>query len=216
MTRPQDALAAARHGADSIGMVFHPRSARNVTLERAKEILAVLPPFVTPVGLFVDQPGEAILETAITLGLKHLQLHGDESPDMLAELSRFTVLKAIPVLRDRFSATLAVWRKAVLSGRVPNLRGLILETGGTGQAGGTGVENDWNFIAERQRAGDFDDLPPIIAAGGLTPENVAQVIRTLRPYAVDVSSGVEGLTKGQKSEERIAEFVRQVSLANEA
>ena len=214
ITRPQDALAAAEHGADAIGLVFHGPAPRNLSAKQAREILAVLPPFVTPVGLFVDQPPQVVLDTAAELNLRTVQLHGDEQPDEIAELSGLTVIKAVRIERDRIRGTLDRWRAALALDELRNLRGIVLETGGTKEAGGTGVANDWALVRELKDAGAFDELPSIIAAGGLRPETVAAVVRDLRPWAVDVSSGVEAVP-GQKSPEKLEAFVRSVREADE-
>jgi phosphoribosylanthranilate isomerase len=209
IARVEDAVAAARFGADAIGMVFHPPVARNVPLERARQIMAALPAFVTPVGLFVDAETRLILEICEELRLRHVQLHGRETPEQVAELRGLAVIKALPVDPETFAGELANWREAMASPSLSNLKALVLETGGTKQAGGTGIENNWAVIAEHQRRGDFASLPPIIAAGGLNPHNVAQVVRALNPWAVDVSSGVESFL-GHKSPEKIEAFVSAV------
>ena len=212
--RPEDAAAAADAGADAIGLVFHPPAPRCVTPECARKILAALPAFVTPVGLFVDVPAEEVRRAAQELGLRHLQLSGAESPETVAELSDFAVVKAIPVEPRRFGQTLSLWRDAVRRLKLLNLKGFVLETAGTGQAGGSGIANDWSTVLRHRAAGDFDGLPAVIAAGGLTPETVAAVVRDVRPWAVDVSSGVEQ-ARGQKSPQKIAAFVEAVRRADE-
>jgi phosphoribosylanthranilate isomerase len=214
ITRPQDALAAAENGADAIGLVFHAPAPRNVTARQAREILSVLPPFVTPVALFVDQPPQVVLDTAAELNIRHAQLHGDEQPDEIAELGGLTVIKAVRVERERIRGTLDRWRAAVAVDELRNVRGIVLETGGTKEAGGTGIANDWVLIRELKESGAFDGLPSIIAAGGLKPETVAAVVRELRPWAVDVSSGVESVL-GQKSIEKIEQFVQAVREADQ-
>ena len=211
--RPEDAALAARAGADAIGMVFHAASPRNVTVDRAREILAALPPFVTAVGLFVDAPSESILATARELGLRHVQLHGDETPEHVRALAPLTVIKAVRVERGRFVQTLDTWREAIRSVPLTNLAGFVLETPNTAAPGGTGVPNDWEAVIEAQRAGAFEGLPALIAAGGLAPESVGAVVRAVRPYAVDVSSGVEE-TRGRKSEEKVRAFVQAVREAD--
>jgi phosphoribosylanthranilate isomerase len=205
--RVEDALVASQSGADAIGLVLHKPAARNVPLERAREILAALPPFVTPVGLFVDAPAAEVREVADLLGLRHVQLHGDEDADCIAELKEFVVIKAVRVDRGTFRDEMNSWRKAIADG-LKNLRGIVLETAASAP-GGTGIANDWEFVRECQAAGLFDGTPPLIAAGGLTPENVAAVVREIRPWAVDVSSGVEA-RKGIKSREKIVAFVEEV------
>jgi phosphoribosylanthranilate isomerase len=209
--RPDDALAAARAGADAIGLVFYPGAKRCVSAETAWRILHALPAFVSPVALFVDQDVDEIRQIAGQLGVRHVQLHGDESPATVAALREFTVLKALRAGRQTLQPELEFWREAMESLELANLQGFVLETPG-GATGGTGVENDWEGIAALQKAGAFEKLPPIIAAGGLRPENVAGVVRLLRPYAVDVSSGVEECF-GEKSAARIAEFVAAVAEA---
>ena len=212
ITRPEDALAAAEAGADAIGLIFHPPAPRCLTLERAREILAVLPAFVTPVGVFVNLPAERISQTARQLGLRHVQLNGDEPPEVVAALSQFAVIKAVRVERDRFGDTLATWRAAAANLNLTNLKSFVLETAGTGKAGGTGIPNDWETVRRHQTFGSFGDVA-LIAAGGLTPETVGHVVRSIRPWAVDVSSGVEDAL-GRKSREKIRAFVAGVRAAD--
>src|SRR5688572_31963033 len=107
--RPEDAALAARAGADAIGMVFHPPSPRRIDTERAREVMAALPPFVTPVGLFVDADLETVREQARQLGLQYVQLHGDETPEQVAALSPLMVIKAVRVERGRFIGVLDRW-----------------------------------------------------------------------------------------------------------
>jgi phosphoribosylanthranilate isomerase len=212
--RPEDGAAAARAGADAVGIVFHPTAPRNVPLDRAREILAALPAFVTPVGLFVNATPSALQETVRELHLRHIQLHGDESPEYVAGLRPFAVIKAIRVDPEQFGQTLARWREAIQALGLTNLKGIVLETAGTGHAGGTGIANDWRTVREHQANGGFTGLPPVIAAGGLTPETVGAVVRDVRPFAADVSSGVEE-SRGKKSPEKIAAFVAAVRRADE-
>lgn len=212
ITRPEDAAAAAAAGADAIGMVFYAPAPRNISIERAKKILAVLPPFVSAVGLFVDAPSDEIRRVAEQLHLRHIQLHGHEPPVRVAELRGLCVIKAMRV-DARFGETLAAWRRASAELNLTNLSGIVLETGNTPEAGGTGATNDWAAVQRQRNAGGFEGLPPLIAAGGLTPATVGDVVRTLRPWAVDVSSGVES-SKGSKSSEKIQQFIRAVHEAD--
>jgi len=207
--RVEDALAAARLGADAIGLVFHRSSFRCVTAGQAWGILRALPPFVTPVGLFVDASAEEVRDTAGSLGLRHVQLHGGEDADCVRKLEGLIVIKAVRVASETFQAELAAWREAIARYHLANLRGLVLETPAVAP-GGTGMPNDFAFVKACQDAGMMDGLPPIIAAGGLTPGNVANVIRDLRPWAVDVSSGVES-SRGIKSPEKIEAFIAAAS-----
>ena len=208
VTRAEDAAAAAAAGADAIGMIFHPPAPRNISVDRARQIVAALPPFVTPVGVFVDAASEEVLDTAAQLGLRTVQLNGDQAADDVAELEGLSVIKAIRVSRATLRDELAKWKRK----RPANLAAFVMEPANTGQAGGSGVANDWSAIADEIAAGTFKDLPPIIAAGGLKPETVAEVVKAIRPFAVDVSSGVEQ-SLGVKSREKIHQFVAAVRQA---
>jgi phosphoribosylanthranilate isomerase len=212
--RPQDAAAAARLGADAIGIVFYERAKRCVSLDRAREILAVLPPFVTPVGLFCDESPQKILDVAAELNLRHVQLQGDESADEVAELPGLRVIKAIRVSRETISNELKHWRERIVALKLNHLIGFVLETANTGVPGGSGIANDWGRVKELQSRGEFENLPRLIAAGGLTPQTVADVVRDIRPWAVDVSSGVEE-SFGEKSEQKIRDFIRAATVRNE-
>ena len=178
----------------------------------AERILDALPPFVTPVGLFLDSPVSNAISVATNLRLRCLQLHGHETPKDVKALARFDVIKAIHVKQGRLAEALIPWREAVLAG-LSNLKGLVLETGWAAAKGGTGVENDWQQILEVQQQGLFDGLPPIILAGGLRPHSVGTVVEMLHPYAVDVSSGVEQ-TKGRKDADLVKSFVHAVRAAD--
>jgi phosphoribosylanthranilate isomerase len=208
ITRAEDALTAARAGADAIGLVFYPGAKRCISIERAREILRALPPFVTPVGLFVDQSIDEVRSTASALGLRHLQFNGHEEPRTIAELKEFVIIKAVRVARDSFAEELARWRETIARHSLPHLRGLVLETA-SAHPGGSGMENDWEAVHQAIQQGAFAGLPPIIAAGGLTPTNVADVVRRISPWAVDVSSGVEE-SFGIKSAQKIEAFVKAV------
>jgi phosphoribosylanthranilate isomerase len=207
--RPEDAAAAARAGADAIGIVFHPAAPRYVPVEQAREILDVLPAFVTPVGLFVDSDLDVLTHAVQALGLRHVQLNGRETPEYVAKLPALAVVKSVTV-DDGIERTLGTWKAAGLK----NLKGIVLETAGTGQPGGSGVANDWQRVVECRSRGVFDGLPPVIAAGGLTSGTVGDVVRTVRPYAVDVSSGVEA-SRGIKSASKIEAFVAAVREADQ-
>jgi phosphoribosylanthranilate isomerase len=213
--RPEDAVLAARAGAHAIGIVFHPAASRYVSIERARAIVAALPPFVSAVGLFVDVPPETVIDTARAVGLRHVQLNGKETPEQVRALAPLTVVKAIPVERDRFTGLLGEWREAIRALQITNLAGFVLETAGTGKPGGSGVANDWEKVVEAQRSGAFEEMPKIVAAGGLKPETVGDVVRAVRPYAVDVSSGVEESLRC-KSEQKIRAFVDAVRDADAA
>jgi phosphoribosylanthranilate isomerase len=211
--RPQDAVAAAEAGADAVGMIFYPKARRCIDAKTAADILRALPAFVTPLAVFVDQEVDYIRRITNELHIRHVQLHGHEEPDVVAALRDYTVLKSIKASAATLRAELDTWRESIASLALHNLKAFILETPVAGVPGGSGVENDWAAIEAAQRAGAFVGLPPIIAAGGLRPENVADVVRRLRPYAVDVSSGVEE-TFGEKSPAKLRAFIDEVTLAS--
>ncbi|MFZ5756200.1 MAG: phosphoribosylanthranilate isomerase [Pseudomonadota bacterium] len=194
ITRAEDALAAAALGADAVGFVFWPQSPRAVTPEQAQAIIAGLPPFVTPVALFVD-PAPADVQAAIAAGCALLQFHGDESPAFCAQF-RHPWIKAVRVGPETDV------RAAARGHAAAGARGLLLDTLVAGTPGGTGQRFDWALVPR-------DLALPVILAGGLTPENVADAIRTVRPYAVDVSGGVEQ-SKGIKDRVRMAAFLAGV------
>jgi len=202
VTRPADAAAAASCGADFIGMVLHADSPRLVGTERALEVISALPTGFPAVGLFVDAPPDRIRKTAEDLGISTVQLHGREIPPLLQELSALGVWKAV-----RSPAEVMAWRDA-------GIEAILLETDTPAGVGGTGQENDWRALKKRKLAGEFGQFKRVIVAGGLTPKNVGDVIRMLRPWAVDVSSGVEAGVKGIKSTDKIAAFVRAVREAD--
>jgi len=224
VTRPQDAALAARLGADAIGMIFYPPARRCISLDTARQILRALPAFVTPVGLFVDQPIDEIRRMAGELKLTTLQLHGSESPETVAALNDFTILKALRTDPDTLPFELAMWRGTIAAGNLAHLKGFVMETAAPKppsqhsvsstqhSSGGTGVPNNFSLLASLQSAGAFDGLPPLIAAGGLRPETVGDVVRLLHPFAVDVSSGIES-EFGIKSAEKIETFIRAATNA---
>lgn len=193
ITRPEDALAAARCGADAIGLVFYPESPRAVDIETARRILAVLPPFVSKVGLFVNAPVDDINTVLHAVTLDVLQFHGEEEPEQCGRFSR-PFIKAVR-MRDNVDLKSVARCYAGASA-------LLLDAYVQGVQGGTGMSFDWARIPA-----DIDK--PLILAGGLDKNNVRAAIRQVKPYAVDVSGGVE-LDKGIKDAEKIAEFIQEV------
>jgi len=193
ITRSEDALAAARLGADAIGFVFHPDSPRHVMAETAASIVRTLPAFVTTVGLFVDADEAVIRATLARVPLDLLQFHGAEPPEFCARFDR-PWIKAIAV-----SPEVDLLQSAA---DYNGSRGLLLDAFVPGMHGGTGTRADWNAIPGSLSL-------PIILAGGLTPANVGEAIRVVRPWAVDVSSGVER-AKGVKDPEKLAAFIKGV------
>ena len=193
ITRVEDALVAAREGAHAIGLVFYRPSPRFIQPDAAAAIVRALPPFVTPVGLFVDAAEEDVRAIAARSGVQLLQFHGSESPVFCARFDR-PYMKA---LRVRPGVDLLQYARDFHSAKA-----LLLDAFQEGLHGGTGAVFDWNVIPQA--------LPlPIVLSGGLTPENVGEAIRRVRPAAVDVSSGVEA-AKGIKDARKIAAFITGV------
>jgi len=174
ITNPTDARAAVRAGADALGFNFA-KGPRKIPPERAKAIIATLPPFVTPVALFVDETPERIREVCALCGATTVQLHGDEWPRMVDRLHGLTVIKAFRVQTADDLKRLHRY----------NVAGFLLDTYVPGKLGGTGVSFRWEIAREAKQYG------PIIVAGGLTPDNVADAVRAAEPYGVDVATGVE-------------------------
>ena len=190
ITRVEDAQAAAEAGADAIGLVFYDASPRAVTVEQAARIIKSLPPFVTTVGLFVNHPRAALLEILERVPLDLLQFHGDESVDECEHYGR-PYMKALRVkVGDDVPSLMAPYTRA---------RGILLDTYVEGIPGGTGAAFDWSLVP-------VTSPKPIVLAGGLTAQNVARAVRQVRPYAVDVSGGVE-LSKGIKEPAKMREFI---------
>lgn len=191
ITRVEDALAAAAAGADAIGLVFYAKSPRAVSVEQAQQIIAALPPFVTTVGLFVDMPRPELQQILAQVPLDLLQFHGDESVEQCEGYGR-PYIKALRVKAgDDIAAQMAQY---------PSASGVLLDTFVEGVPGGTGLAFDWSLVPA--------ELPkPVILAGGLTPDNVATAIDRVRPYAVDISGGVES-AKGIKDADKVRAFIR--------
>ena len=193
ITRPQDGLAAALAGADAIGLVFYAASPRNVTPAQAVEICTALPPFINKVGLFVNAAKQDVQNVLATVPLDLLQFHGDERPDFCRQFDK-PYIKAINV-----KPGLDLLQYASLYSEAS---GLLLDSFVKGVPGGTGITFNWDLIPAKLSM-------PMILSGGLTPENVAAAIRQTRPWAVDVSSGVES-AKGIKDVQKIAAFIKEV------
>ncbi|MES1925080.1 phosphoribosylanthranilate isomerase [Salinisphaera sp. T31B1] len=194
VTRPEDGLAAARAGADAVGLVFYPASSRAVSIEQARDIAAALPPFVARVALFLDASADEVTRVVEALRLDALQFHGHESA---AFCRRFGLpyLKSVPMGEPDIDP--GQWARAY-----DDAQGLLLDANRAGQAGGRGETFDWHTR---------HDLPdrPIVVAGGLNVDNVGDAIRRFAPYAVDTSSGVES-APGIKDAQRMQDFVRAV------
>lgn len=193
ITRIEDALVAARAGAHAIGLIFSSKSPRLVSDQIAAEVVRALPPFITPVALFVDQQAAQIERVVEKVRPQLLQFHGDEPPEFCASFG----LPYIKVARVRAGMDLLQYAQQYRAAK-----GLLLDAFVQGSHGGTGSTFDWALIPR--------EFPlPLILAGGLNPGNVGEAVRRVRPWAVDVSSGVEA-AKGIKDAAKVAAFIRGV------
>lgn len=196
ITRLQDLHAACEAGADALGFVFYAKSPRHVSIATAAALLRELPPFVQGVGLFVNAEPAFIESVLQAVPLDLLQFHGDETPADCARFGR-PYIKAVRVNRETDLLKCAADFDAA--------RGLLLDAYVPGVPGGTGERFDWRLIPP--------NLPkPVVLSGGLTPDNVAEAVQRVRPWAVDVSSGVEA-TKGIKDAHKIAQFIANAKTA---
>ena len=189
ITNSEDAQVAVDAGADALGFVFA-KSPRQVTKEQARDIIQRLPPFVSPVAVFVDVQADAIKEICGFCGIYTVQLHGNELPEWVNYLEGYKVIKAFRIKGEDDIRQLAHYKP----------HAFLLDSYVKGVVGGTGVTFNWEFAQQARRYG------PIILSGGLTPENVREAIRVVNPYAVDVSSGVE-LLPGKKDKELVKRFI---------
>lgn len=209
------AEAAAEAGADAIGLVFVEKSPRCITVDEAEKVVACLPAFVDPVALFVDASAELIRNVCRHLGVRTVQLHGHESPAFAESLGDFNLIKAIGFDTNDTRRQLQPWNETTA-----NIVGMLWDAPPTASeqaeamTGGSGRVFDWDALAELDASGALEDLPPTILAGGLNAENVGQAIATVRPFAVDVSSGVES-SRGVKDFDRITAFCQAVREADE-
>jgi phosphoribosylanthranilate isomerase len=196
LTRPEDAALAAALGADALGFVFWSKSPRAITPEAARAVHAALPPFVSRVGVFVDASPEDVAETVRVAGLDVVQLHGDEPVDAYGGLGA-RVVKVATLESDDDLARVLAWPAWVMP---------LVDAVDRERRGGTGRLADWD------RAAGLASRRPILLAGGLNADNVGAAIARVRPWGVDVSSGVEERA-GIKSPERLRSFVRAVAAA---
>jgi phosphoribosylanthranilate isomerase len=194
ITRVEDALAAARLGADAVGLVFSAKSPRAVSVIQAQAIVRALPPFIAAVGLFVDADPREIRAVVAALPLQLLQFHGNEDP----EGCRGYGLPYLKALRMREGVDLAAMARPY-----GDAVGILADAYVEGVAGGTGTTFDWSRIPTGL-------AQPVILAGGLNPDNVAAAVRQVRPWAVDVSGGVES-APGVKDAAKIAAFIKGVN-----
>jgi phosphoribosylanthranilate isomerase len=205
LTRVDEAAACAELGVDWIGLNFHPASPRYVQPEQAAAIVASLPPSVSPVGVFVDHPVAEVAELASRAGLGVVQLHGREPPEVVGLLRPLRVVKAFRLeSRAAWARVVDFLARAAALGCAPEA--VLIDSYVAGKSGGTGETIDDDFMVGRP------PLEHLILAGGLTPENVGEHARRIRPWMVDVASGVES-APGCKDLNKVAAFVRAVKLA---
>ncbi|RUM91115.1 MAG: phosphoribosylanthranilate isomerase [Thiomicrospira sp.] len=198
ITNITDATTAVQAGADALGFVFYDKSPRVVTIDQAWAVFEKLPAFVTTTALFVN-PDVSLVEKVIKdLKIDLLQFHGDESPAFCEQFSR-PYIKAVRMQAETDLEQLAV--------QYASSQGLLLDTYVKGVPGGTGAAFNWNWVAPERR---LNVTLPVILAGGLNEDNVEQAIRSVHPWAVDVSGGVESVP-GQKSSEKIQAFIQAVN-----
>ena len=194
ITNLEDALAAVDAGADALGFMFYEKSPRKVPVKVAADIMRRLPPFVGKVGVFVNAAEESVRRSFAECGLDTLQFHGDETPEFCGKFSPLKVYKAFRIQTLESLQALPAYKTDAW----------LLDSFTPDKPGGTGTQFDWDLAIEAKQLGR-----PIILAGGLTPDNVADALRKVRPFAVDVSSGVES-APGKKDHEKIRDFIAAV------
>lgn len=197
ITRVDDATMVVSAGADAIGLVFTSRSPRQVELSRAQEIAAAVPAFVQLVGLFLDPDEDDVHRVLDAVPIDLLQFHGRESPRFCRQFGR-RYIKTVGLANLEQPDTVIV--------EYHDAAAILFDSHAHGEAGGTGRSMDWRYLPDVTHA-------PIILAGGLRPDNVATAVATARPYAVDVSSGVEN-TPGVKDPDLVSQFINEVQGAD--
>ena len=191
ITNQPDALAAAEAGADALGFVFYESSPRSITVEAAADIIRTLPPFLVKVGVFVNASEDLVYRAIAQCGLNLLQFHGDEPPEYCLQFGLMS-MKAFRIRDQQSLQALPAY----------NTDAWLLDAYSPERVGGTGENFNWDLAIEAQELGRL-----IFLAGGLTPVNVAEAVRRVRPYAVDVSTGVEA-APGRKDHEKVRAFIR--------
>jgi phosphoribosylanthranilate isomerase len=199
VTNFEDALAAVDAGADALGFMFYERSPRHLSIKVASDIIRQLPPFVSKVGVFVNALEETVRRTVTECGLDTLQFHGDETPEFCGRFPPLKIYKAFRMENIESLRTLPGYQTDAW----------LLDSFVAGKPGGTGAKFNWDLALESTKLGR-----PIILAGGLTPENVADAVGKVRPFAVDVSSGVES-APGRKDQQKMRRFISAAKAAND-
>src|SRR6266542_4559517 len=198
ITNGNDARAAIAAGADALGFIFYEQSPRHISIAAVAKIARELPPFVSRVGVFVDPTEKLIAEAQAECGLDALQFHGQESPAFCEQFANYKIIKSFRIQNAESLRALPAYQTTawLLDSHVP------------GQLGGTGTQFNWELAGEARKLGR-----PIILAGGLTASNVAEAVRKVQPYAVDVSTGVES-APGRKDPGKLREFITAVLKAD--
>lgn len=196
ITNIEDASAAVKYGANALGFIFHPESPRSISPDSAKKIISELPQNVDTVGVFVNRNMDEICEIASNSGINVIQLHGSETPEECDTCRE--VIKAIHVKNLSDLELIDTYKAASF---------ILLDTYSKDVAGDAGETFNWNIAVEAKK------LARIILAGGLTPENVEEAIKLVRPYGVDVASGVEGGQPGKKDHEKLRSFIEKAHSA---
>jgi phosphoribosylanthranilate isomerase len=197
ITNKDDAKLACDSGADAIGLVFYPPSPRFVSNKQAADVVSALPPFITSVALFVNAQRQEIEQVLDEVAIDLIQFHGDETEEFCASFKR-PYIKAV-----RMKQGLDLYK---VQNDYASARGLLLDTYKKGVPGGTGEAFNWDKVPH-------DLNLPVILAGGLVPENITQAIQQVKPYAVDVSGGVEA-SKGKKDRQKLIQFMESVKCAD--
>jgi phosphoribosylanthranilate isomerase len=197
ITNPEDALVAANAGADALGFIFYEKSPRFISIQAAAAIIPGLPRHLVKVGVFVNAPEDLVVEAVTQCGIELLQFHGNESPDYCGQFGIMS-MKAFQIRDQESLVALADYKTDAW----------LLDAHLPGELGGTGQTFNWDLAVQAQKHGK-----PIFLAGGLTPQNVAQAVAQVRPYAVDVSSGVEA-SPGRKDPGKVREFIRAAKAVN--
>jgi phosphoribosylanthranilate isomerase len=191
ITNAPDALAAVEAGADALGFMFYEPSPRHVSIPQVAGIIKELPPFIIKVGVFVDAPEDLVMRAISDCGLNLLQFHGNEPPEYCTQFG----VMSMKAFRIRDAGSLTALQEYPTDA-------WLLDAFVADKLGGTGEKFNWDLAIEAKKLGR-----PIFLAGGLTPSNVAEAVRTVQPYAVDVSSGVEA-TPGRKDHAKVREFIQ--------
>ena len=191
----KDAMAAAEYGADALGFVFYGKSPRFIEARDAAAIIRKLPPFITPVALFVNAHEDSVKAVLAETGIEVLQFHGDETPDYASSFSQRTI-KALRIKDEQSIGDMHSY----------DVNAILADAYSPDAYGGTGNTFNWDLLS------GIESSERIILAGGLGPENVAEAIRKVRPYAVDVSSGVEA-SPGVKDHGKLRRFIAEAKAA---